>query len=286
MIQQKEAFAACGGTCCVDSEPCYESCPVGLARLPADPGPPKVRRTARRRLGTKVPRAWRGGLWLVWALAALATLVGLAGLDRTVYELSLAWRTPNPVDQDFYARTHYVWEGARVFGSLVGGVVVYFLVWLLDPRGWRKANCGLAAVLIAMGVAMMLKYGFGRVRPNHADTHLAFVGPVAALHTSQGLSFPSGEAVTAFGIATVLAVVFPRGRTLFYGLAVCTATARVVGGAHYPSDVIVGAMVGVWVSKTAYAWLEARSDRVDALLYPLARRSPWYQSPRASRSDS
>ena len=61
-------------------------------------------------------------------------------------------------------------------------------------------------------------------------------------------SFPSAHTATAAGLAMGLAWLFPRGRWMFSALAALVACQRVVVGAHFPSDTMVGAAVGCVVA--------------------------------------
>ena len=63
-----------------------------------------------------------------------------------------------------------------------------------------------------------------------------------------GLSFVSGHAIIAWGVATILWPVLPRRwRWVPVAIAVLNATARVYLGAHNPLDVVGGGAVGVAV---------------------------------------
>lgn len=62
-------------------------------------------------------------------------------------------------------------------------------------------------------------------------------------------SFPSGHAATAAGLAVALSWVYPQGRVVFTVLAVLACLQRVVAHAHFPSDVLAGAAVGILLSR-------------------------------------
>ncbi len=57
-------------------------------------------------------------------------------------------------------------------------------------------------------------------------------------------SLPSGHATTAFALAFILAVFFPRGRIAWIALAFALAISRVLVNAHFLSDVLAGGVVG------------------------------------------
>lgn len=60
-------------------------------------------------------------------------------------------------------------------------------------------------------------------------------------------SFPSGHSATSFACATVLAALAPRLRVPLYALAVLIAFSRLYNGAHFPLDVLGGAVLGACV---------------------------------------
>jgi len=124
-------------------------------------------------------------------------------------------------------------------------------------------------VLVALaglfsGVNELIKWVAGRTRP-----YKLFAGPGAKegaylapfeLHPFRGgsnMAFPSGHAALAFATAAALAILMPRWRWAFYGIAALTAAERVLEGAHYPSDVVAAAALGVGAAhaaRAAIAW--------------------------------
>jgi membrane-associated phospholipid phosphatase len=57
--------------------------------------------------------------------------------------------------------------------------------------------------------------------------------------------FPSGHATAAFAVCTALGFAAPRWRWPLLALAAMIAVGRVYVGAHYASDVVAGAMIGI-----------------------------------------
>jgi membrane-associated phospholipid phosphatase len=112
---------------------------------------------------------------------------------------------------------------------------------------WSTALGGLAAEL--------LKIVIRRDRPGPNDGEWVFrAWSDRPFNTSQ-LGLPSSEAAVAFAAAAMLARLFPRGRELWYTLALACALTRVVAGAHFLSDVVLAAIVGYLVS--AILWRSA-----------------------------
>jgi membrane-associated phospholipid phosphatase len=56
---------------------------------------------------------------------------------------------------------------------------------------------------------------------------------------------PSGHATTAFAVLVAFGTLWPRYRTIVLIYALIIAISRVVVTAHYPSDVLAGALVGI-----------------------------------------
>lgn len=189
-------------------------------------------------------RTW-GFFWSAVALALV--LAGFFGLDRWFYEqVSLTLnRSDTAIQRDFYHSTKLFWEFWRwAVGTGVGGIVLGIVLVVLEPRRWRAVVAALATVAIVGLVANIAQGAIGRLRPNQADTHLAFTQPFAELLTKQRVCFPSGEASTAFALACVLTRLLPRWRIVFCAAAALAAAARLVNGAHYVSDVAAGALLG------------------------------------------
>ena len=88
-------------------------------------------------------------------------------------------------------------------------------------------------------------------------------GPEAGDFTGPGLkdgyvSFPSGHTSAAFAVGTVLAKRYPKYKWAFYGLATLVGIARMQKSAHFPSDVLVGAGLGIYAANHA---IQAGADQ-------------------------
>ena len=87
----------------------------------------------------------------------------------------------------------------------------------------------------------------GRARPR-------FLGQFGAYHFAgpsfrSGIdSFPSGHTTTVFAAAVVFSLFKPSWKAGFFAVAVAIGLARILAGAHYPSDVLAGAVLGSTVA--------------------------------------
>lgn len=144
---------------------------------------------------------------------------------------------------------------SEAFAHGAGALIILLAVWLLDPRlagpaGRRSLLVVISGSVTGGLVTDVIKLVVDRVRPRAVDFSMirsafdTFTAP-EGLGGSNLHSFPSGHAATAAGLATMLALRYPRGRWLFAGLAVMACVQRITSSAHYPSDVLCGAALGV-----------------------------------------
>jgi undecaprenyl-diphosphatase len=96
----------------------------------------------------------------------------------------------------------------------------------------------MVAVIVAALSAGLVKHLAARKRPDHIPL---LVRPL------RSTSFPSGHAATAAAAACALLIVAPTFAPAWIGMAFVMAASRVYVGAHYPSDVLAGAGLGVLV---------------------------------------
>jgi decaprenylphosphoryl-5-phosphoribose phosphatase len=116
-------------------------------------------------------------------------------------------------------------------------LVVGVLLALVDEAN-REAWL-ICAVLgpVAIGLNYVVKLIVRRPRPV-----LEGFPPLGGAPSS--LSFPSAHATSSFAVATAMTRVEPWGAVAF-ALAFALALGRPYLGMHYPSDVLVGALLGV-----------------------------------------
>ncbi len=126
--------------------------------------------------------------------------------------------------------------------------------WREKATSWAWTTGYLWLAVALSGLANdLVKLIAGRPRPSVGDVPSA---PFTFSYDFQ--SFPSGHSAVAFGLALALSLLWPRGRWLFLAGAVAVAVSRVVLGAHYPADVLGGALVA-WLT---VLWLSgALADR-------------------------
>jgi undecaprenyl-diphosphatase len=125
------------------------------------------------------------------------------------------------------------------------------------------------AMIVAGQLDDMLKAAIGRPRPPLGDHNVH-----ALIAVPPDPSMPSGHAFTAFTCAIVLGGFAPRLRVPLLIWAGLVALSRPYLGVHYPSDVIVGAGLGVALGLVLNAGFRAgcrfRARRRAATIDPIA----------------
>jgi membrane-associated phospholipid phosphatase len=105
----------------------------------------------------------------------------------------------------------------------------------------------------------------GRSRP-FAENGPWHFRPIGWIYAHQ--SFASGHTTTAFALSAVLAerIGTPWARIGLYSLGALTAVARVRNNQHWPSDVALGAVVGIAAGLQAVRREEGRNDGGESAL--------------------
>lgn len=159
-------------------------------------------------------------------------------------------RTPL-LDQVMLAFTHL---GDLALVWLVVGAVL-----LAQPRHRRHGVAVILAVVATAAIGMfVLKPLFDRPRPFVAHEFLGLLIP-----PPMGTSFPSNHSMVSFAAATALCCVPGEGRILkavkagALAVAGLIALSRIYLYVHYPSDILIGAVVGVGLG-LASVWVVGR----------------------------
>ncbi|HNT00010.1 MAG TPA: phosphatase PAP2 family protein [Polyangiaceae bacterium] len=139
-------------------------------------------------------------------------------------------------------------------GLVLALLIVPLMAWRDRPSLRTHLLPMIIAVATTGAVTNIAKIIVGRERPavwaaQHAlQVHTPFGYP-------SDKSFPSGHAQTAFGTAVYLSLLYPKATPLFLTLACLVGLSRISLGAHFPGDVVVGALIGSFGSWIGYRWV-------------------------------
>ena len=200
-----------------------------------------------------------------------------AGITLAVYLALFFW-----VDRAADLWVHQHWAHTWVFtagtyisylakGSYfrLGLTLGFVLILMVDPglnRGWTKGLlyvCTTGAVAIIIGEGW--KYFLGRYRPLMLFEHnlygLHFFSSKWALNST-----PSGHTLRAFSLLTALSLLHKRFTVVFLSLATLIGVGRVLVTAHYPSDVLFGAFIGIFTALWAYKYFFIKDNGVKKVI--------------------
>ena len=162
--------------------------------------------------------------------------------------------------------------------DLVYVVILLSAIWIFAKilkahplrLGWKDflTNlCVKAVVIFAIPVGIatlvseLISTIYVRQRPFVADQKVRLLVP----HTADG-GMPSHHIVFMVALITIVFFYERRFATFLAVLTLITALSRVVAGIHYPSDIVVGVLIGVGVAYL-YRWAMVKlfSDKWTAL---------------------
>lgn len=164
--------------------------------------------------------------------------------------------------------------------ALAAGTFGYGLL-----RGDRRlAETGgrmLSAHLLATAIKSAVKARIIRTRPQLLVEHGDYRMHAGNEDAHPVNSFPSGHTAGAVAVARAVARGHPDRRAAAYGLAGAAAVMQIPRCAHYPSDVGVGAAIGIAAEALIYAgerllggWLTRRQRRSAVLSTPVPACAP------------
>lgn len=172
---------------------------------------------------------------------------------------------------------------SEIFAHGFGVGVIACGIWLLAPQAIRFLPRIIACAITPSLLVHLIKIQFGRQRPicffdetkvanfpiDQSETWLGWLpyDKLNVVYWTQ--SFPSAHAATVCGLAIGLAWAFPKGRWLFFAIAILASAQRVLSFAHWPSDVLVGAAIAFMIAGTLtqqrgiggwFAWMETKIE--------------------------
>ena len=167
----------------------------------------------------------------------------------------------NPFDYSFFQRLNGFAGASAIADAIIifcATYLIFFLVGGTLVMVWRTRHYERVLRVLhilgsmALGEALVFGSHFLYNRPRPFDM---FDLPNQLLYHSAGNAFPSGHATVAFAIATAVFLWNRTWGSVLYAAALVVGISRIIGGVHWPTDILAGALVGAWSAWMIYAIL-------------------------------
>ena len=159
------------------------------------------------------------------------------------------------------------WDFPREFGNLYATALALVLMYRFSPRRRKAIPVILSAVLVSGAACYVTQQLISRQRPsddgNDGQTHFyyPFKKFISKDHFSP--SMPSGHATVAMANAYAISTFYPPAGVVLYPMAVMTGLSRINAKDHFASDVFLGFLFGIYVTRFFIAFLRRKFDLED-----------------------
>jgi membrane-associated phospholipid phosphatase len=220
------------------------------------------------------------GSWAVFLRMKLATLIIVLGAivlawqiwphDRALLDALHAWGA-----YDHLAAHNLAWYLGTFGDYPTYNLPLAVILWIVGIAT-KSTTLRRLAVIAFLGATIAglfddcFRLTLGRPRPDtlsHANLQDRFYGPLIAMRGGFQ-SFPSGHAASTFGMGIALLMTEWRLGLFTTFIAFAVVWARMELGRHYPSDVLVGAIIGIY-----FGLLVGYGARLRRLVRPLDSRA-------------
>ena len=226
---------------------------------------------SRHRIRKALFPPWTGSVYRPLLAVAVAGWVVVAGLVAVVIA-NPYWQLDDSIDRSIQAVNwgpltltfpFFTWLGGP--GGLYMQAVAFLLVLLLNRRAYLLALAALVGGLWYLTIVNIVN----RPRPTAAEM-------IRVTEHPGSTSFPSGHLIFITISAALLMLcigyrylprwAIPIGWAVVAAIVLATGVDRIYGGAHWPSDVLAGALIAVaWVALvTSVRWISDRAIHRDA----------------------
>lgn len=144
-----------------------------------------------------------------------------------------------------YAGRNVYVDGLAIFFAeylqyMLATVVLLLLIFNFKKYLSLVLKIGLAVILSRGIITELIRFLWERSRP-FIENNVNLL-----IEHSPSASFPSGHASFFFAIATVIYLHNKKAGLIFFVASFLIAFSRVFAGIHWPADIVVGALVGMF----------------------------------------
>lgn len=170
---------------------------------------------------------------------------------------SALWASLDDAELNFARRlnrtTKHEWVG-RFFTAVsrLGDGPLWYALILALPMSLGQPGFLPALQLGVTSLVGVLLYRWMKQRAVRERPFITFDGDINCVCAPlDRYSFPSGHTLHAVSMAIIISAHFPMWGPVMFAFAALVALSRVVLGLHYPSDVLVGAAIGLALAETS-----------------------------------
>lgn len=210
---------------------------------------------------------WMERLRLFCFLSATLLILAFVSMGSIDYPLS-QWVVTASRSSFFGNLIRTILDPFGYFGLLYINLMILVFIFLFDPKKQNGMLQIAFSLFLAEVIVSLFKTFILRFRPRlfFDDT---FTGPNETIWQTfgrlaglsrmesndllkesirEGMSFPSGHSAAVVAMACAMSFLFPKYKYFFVLIAVLTILQRIISGAHFASDTLVGAALALLIS--------------------------------------
>jgi undecaprenyl-diphosphatase len=128
--------------------------------------------------------------------------------------------------------------------SRVGDGWIWFAIIVCLPIAAGPVGTSASVRMIAVGIVNLVVYKIIKRWIARPRPYRTCPGIRACSRSLDEFSFPSGHTLHSVAFSLILTVYYPMSALFVWPLTILIALSRIVLGLHYPSDVLVGGLIG------------------------------------------
>lgn len=155
------------------------------------------------------------------------------------------------------------WHGSNFFNTffkcvtMLGEAGIFWIVLGICLICFKKTRTSGIVMLLSILIGFcindfVLKNLFARPRPFSENAQMAEFLESISLKKPSGFSMPSGHSYVAFNGAMILALFHKKRGAIAFVLSFLIAFSRIFLCVHYPTDVLVGSILGILTALATY----------------------------------
>ena len=136
--------------------------------------------------------------------------------------------------------------------SRVGDGWIWYAIIVCLPIATGAVGTSASVRMIGVGAVNLVLYRIVKRWIARPRPYRTCPGICARSRSLDEFSFPSGHTLHSVAFSLILTVYYPMFALFVWPFTVLVAVSRIVLGLHYPSDVIVGALIGALTAAVSF----------------------------------